>query len=160
MLPSATLRKRAVMACLYLLRHRTTPKNRPLNGQVSKPTKNRRMVSVGLFVGAFIFMIYIFPLINSSFYYFFTKNILSSESGADSPRSGCEAATQCTKTYTVSRRDVPNGAKVCRYMRSIILRSCGVGVSYRDRYHRRQALSHWAKSGWRSVSSHTRLLSL
>ena len=48
------------------------------------------------------FIIYIFPLINSSFYYFFTKNILSAESGADSPRSGCEAATRCTKTYTVS----------------------------------------------------------
>ena len=29
-------------------------------------------------------------------------NILSAESGADSPRSGCEAATRCTKMYTVS----------------------------------------------------------
>ena len=52
MLPLATLWKRAVMAHLYLLQHRTKPKNRPRNGQVSKPTKNRRMFSVGLFVGA------------------------------------------------------------------------------------------------------------
>ena len=130
---------------------------RPRNGQVSKPTKKPADVFRRFVCRCFYFL---FPLINSSFYYFFTKNILSAESGADSPRSGCEAATQCTKMYTVSRRDVPNGAKVCRYMRSIILRSCGEEGSYRDSYHRRQALSRWAKSGWRSVSSHTRLLSL
>ena len=133
---------------------------RPRNGQVSKPTKNDSGFAVVRLSVLLFFIIYIFPLINSSFYYFFTKNILSAESGADSPRSGCEAATQCTKTYTVSRRDVPNGAKVCRYMRSIILRSCGGVISYRDSYHHPQALSHWAKSGWRSVSSHTHPLSL
>ena len=82
---------------------------------------------------------------NSLFISFFTINILSAESGADSPRSGCEAATQCTKMYTVSRRDVPNGAKVCRYMRSIILRSCGEEGSYRDTYPRQQVISRWAR---------------
>ena len=40
MLPSATLWKRAVIARLYLLQHRTKPKKRPRNGQVNKPTKN------------------------------------------------------------------------------------------------------------------------
>ena len=68
----------------------------------SKHTKKRQYFLLSFLVGAFIFIIYIFPLINSSFYYFFTKNILSAESGADSPRSGCEAATRCTKIYTVS----------------------------------------------------------
>ena len=37
-----------------------------------------------------------------SFYIIFTINILSAESSTESPNSGCEAATRCTKTYTVS----------------------------------------------------------
>ena len=56
------------------------------------------MFYVGLFVSAFIFELYVFLLKTLLFYY---QYIESAESGTDSPHSGCEAATQCTKTYTV-----------------------------------------------------------
>ena len=78
----------------------TKPNNRPLKRGEGKPTKNDSGFAVVCLSVLLFFIIYIFSLINSSFYYFFTKNILRAESGVDSPRSGCEAATRCTKTYT------------------------------------------------------------
>ena len=51
MLPSATLRKRAVIA-LILLRHRTKPKNGPRKRGEGKPTKNDSSFCCRLFVGA------------------------------------------------------------------------------------------------------------
>ena len=84
------------------------PINKPSPNQTAQRAceqadkKKRQRFCCRSFVGAFIFYNLYISSYKFFFFYFFTKNILSAESGADSPRSGCEAATRCTKMYTVS----------------------------------------------------------
>ena len=87
-----------LMYTLCLPVNKPSPNNRPHNGYKDAPKKITAKLSSFLFSFEWLKKF----AQKLSFYIIFTKNILSAESVADSPRSGCEAATRCTKTYTVS----------------------------------------------------------
>ena len=85
-----------LMYTLCLPVNKPSPNNRPHNGYKDAPKKITAKLS-----SFFSFEWQKKFAQKLSFYIIFTINILSAESGADSPRSGCEAATRSTKTYTV-----------------------------------------------------------